>query len=785
MAAPVLAIRDAVLFPGAYLRVSVGRESSLRLVQETLWKSFHASLEAAAIAPVHVGVFTEHADTLGATGTLARVVQLQRARTFRKNAHEYEYSMLLHGLSRIRIAETHQTAPFILATLDKVDDTYDTNGDVRPLRDLIKHVTATFAVSKRMQLPRLSDDDDRALAKISAWIDMLSAHVQGSLQQKQALLDEADIGTRLDLLVAMAQGANSNSRALTLFRKTPASPTSLTNAREDNNHSGNDEDGDEMDGLAKKLAALDASLAPATAKVLSRELARLKRMSPQQPEYHVIQNYLEFMLDLPWTSPPPPALDMATVQATLDADHYGMTKAKTRLVEFMAVRQLQDAGKGLILCLVGPPGVGKTSLAQSMATATGRPLARLALGGVADETEVRGHRKTYVGAMPGSLLSALRRAQSAHALVVLDEIDKLSSRTASTSSVSHALLEVLDPHQNHAFTDHYANVPFDLSRILFVATANSVETIPRPLLDRMEVLHLDGYTLEEKVAIATTYIWPRQLTQHGLTDKAFALDDDVLSFVIQSHTREAGVRDLERKMGAICRHLAVLVVQQQPLPSSLSIDFVSGILGPDTVHDEVALRTGVHGVATGLAWTPSGGAILFVEATALPRTSSSSSASSIGLQLTGALGDVMKESAQLALTWLRVYLESSTALRSIGEFHIHFPHGATPKDGPSAGIAIVSALVSVVTKRLVPVDMAMTGEITLRGVVLPVGGVPQKLQAAKRAGIARVLLPAANRADGDEWGPKLGLAITYVSDLDDVLATVFGLPRATALSSRL
>ncbi|KDO34218.1 ATP-dependent protease La [Saprolegnia parasitica CBS 223.65] len=767
MASPVLAIRDAVLFPGAYLRVSVGRESSLRLVQETLWKSFHASLEAAAIAPVHLGVFTEHDDALGVTGTLARVVQLQRARTFRKNVHEYEYSMLLHGLARVSITETHQTTPFILASLDKVDDTYDTNGDARPLRDLVKHVTAAFAVSKRMQLPRLSDDDDdRALAKISAWIDMLSAHLQGSLQQSKRF-------------------STQPIRALTLSRKQPTTPASLSKSYKENSF--NDDDGDEMEGLAKKLAALDASLAPATAKVLSRELARLKRMSPQQPEYHVIQNYLEFMLDLPWTSPPPPALDMATVQATLDADHYGMTKAKTRLVEFMAVRQLQDAGKGLILCLVGPPGVGKTSLAQSMATATGRPLARLALGGVADETEVRGHRKTYVGAMPGSVLSALRRAQSAHALVVLDEIDKLSSRNASASSVSHALLEVLDPHQNHAFTDHYANVPFDLSRVLFVATANSVETIPRPLLDRMEVLHLDGYTLEEKMAIANTYIWPRQLAQHGLADKSVVLDDDVLPFVIQSHTREAGVRDLERKMGAICRHVAVRVVQQQPLPSSLSVDFVSTILGPDTVHDEVALRTGVHGVATGLAWTPSGGAILFVEATALPRSSSASSSSStIGLQLTGALGDVMKESAQLALTWLRVYLEeSSTLLSHIGEFHIHFPHGATPKDGPSAGIAIVSALVSVVTKRLVPVDMAMTGEITLRGVVLPVGGVPQKLQAAKRAGIARVLLPAANRADGDEWGPKLGLAITYVSDLNDVLATVFGLPRGTAWTSRL
>ncbi|OQR81607.1 peroxisomal Lon protease [Thraustotheca clavata] len=772
---PILTIRDAVLFPGAYLRVSVGRESSLKLVQETLWKSFHSSLETTKIAPIHLGVFTEHKSekdyVLGDVGTLARVVQLQRSKAYRNRSQEYDYSMLVQGFRRVSIVEKLQTKPFIMAAVATVEDVYDTSKDQRTLKELIAHLTSDFALTKKMQLPMIGngDDEEQVLSKISAWLDMLSAHIQGTPAQKQVILNTSDVGERLEKLVELIQTQRS-----TIF---PRSPLTLTKGKSKSGLQLEDDENDDFAHLEKKITELKPHLPPVTLKALTRELKRLKKMSPQQPEHHVITNYLEFMCDLPWNSPPPPSLDMSTVQAQLDADHYGMQQVKTRLVQYMAVRQLQDNAqrKGLILCLVGPPGVGKTSLAQSMATATGRPLQRIALGGVSDESEIRGHRKTYIGAMPGNILMAMKRAQSSNPLIVLDEIDKLSSRhQGSQAAVSHALLEVLDPHQNHTFTDHYANTPFDLSHVLFIATANSLETIPRPLLDRMEVLHLDGYTIEEKVAIATQYILPRQIRHHGLpTSESVQLSPEVLQFLIQNYTLEAGVRDLERKIAAVCRHVAVLVVQKREIPNVISTELVSTILGNDMIHNEVALRTGVTGVATGLAWTPSGGSILFVEATAL---SAPKDGASIGLKLTGALGDVMKESAQLALTWLQVNLPNlGHPLENMAEIHLHFPHGATPKDGPSAGIAIVCALVSVVTKLLVPVDIAMTGEITLRGVVLPIGGIPQKLQAAKRAGIKRVLLPEANRNDGTEWAGKLGLEIIYVNHLSQVLEIVFGL----------
>ena len=509
-----------------------------------------------------------------------------------------------------------------------------------------------------------------------------------------------------------------------------------------------DQEEDEVGELEKRLE--EAQLPEEVDKAVQRELRRLKRMQPAQPEYSVIRNYLEWIVEMPWHTGTPDRLDIEAARAQLDADHYGLDKVKRRILEYLAVRKLKSDLRGPILCFIGPPGVGKTSLGRSIADALGRKFHRIALGGVRDEAEIRGHRRTYIGAMPGRLIHALKKVGVNNPVLLLDEIDKLGRDVRGDPA--SALLEVLDPEQNHAFTDHFLNVPFDLSKVLFIATANDGDTIPQALLDRMEVIRLSGYTFQEKLQIASRYLLPKQLKAHGLEPSQVDISEELLQYIAVNYTREAGVRHLERELASICRAVAVDLARTAGTAMAgdkrvLTVDRVTEILGPAPFEDDVNERVAVPGVTVGLAWTATGsGGLLFIEATRMPGTGQ--------LTLTGMLGDVIKESAQTALSWVRSHATelglaprgaAPVSLLDKTDIHIHFPAGAIPKDGPSAGVTIVTALVSLLTNERIRPYTAMTGEITLRGLVLPVGGIKEKVLAAHRSGIRRVILPYRNQ----------------------------------------
>jgi ATP-dependent Lon protease len=499
-----------------------------------------------------------------------------------------------------------------------------------------------------------------------------------------------------------------------------------------------------------------------------KEIKRLERMSDGSAEYSMVRTYLDWLVELPWAAPQPDAIDVAQARLMLDADHCGLEHIKTRILEFLAVRKLRPGGHGPILCLVGPPGVGKTSLGQSIAKAMGRKFVRVSLGGVHDEAEIRGHRRTYVGALPGNIMQAIKKAGTRGCVLMLDEIDKMG--TGRHADPSSALLEVLDPEQNHTFRDNYLAQPFDLSQVLFIATANILDPIPGPLRDRMEVLQLVGYTQEEKLEIASKYLLTRQLDECGLKPEQLHISQSAIARIIRSYTREAGVRALERQIGTVCRRAAVRIAQDATLVISVDEVDLKGLLGPAKFENEVALRTGVSGVATGLAWTPVGGDILFIEASRTIGTGR--------LILTGQLGEVMKESAQAALTLVKSRAPSLSldpALFEKIDVHVHVPAGAIPKDGPSAGVAIFIALVSLMRDQPVRNDVAMTGEISLRGLVLPVGGIKAKVLAAIAAGIKVVLLPARNRNDLEELSifAQQNITIEFLDNVDQAMSEAF------------
>jgi ATP-dependent Lon protease len=524
---------------------------------------------------------------------------------------------------------------------------------------------------------------------------------------------------------------------------------------------GEGDDASDLDTFEEKIKAADM---PADVeKTARKQLDRLKQMAQSSAEYTVQRTYLEWLVELPWAKQTEDRLDLDKAREILDSDHYDLKKVKKRILEYLAVRKLAPGKKGPILCLAGPPGVGKTSLGKSIARSLGREFIRISLGGVRDEAEIRGHRRTYIGALPGRIIQGMRRVASKNPVFMLDEIDKLGADFRGDPSA--ALLEVLDPEQNSTFSDHYLEVNFDLSNVIFIATANMLDPIPPALLDRMEVLEIPGYTREEKLEISKRHLVPKQIADHGLSDAQIQLPDDALATIIEQYTREAGVRNLEREVANVIRGVAVKVAENVPYDPKLTPDAVSEMLGPQKYYSEAAERTEIPGVATGLAWTPTGGDILFIEASAMMGKGS--------LILTGQLGDVMKESARAAMSWVRTHVED---LGITGDFdktdiHLHVPAGGVSKDGPSAGVAITTALVSLLTGRRVRGDVAMTGEITLRGTVLPVGGIKEKVLAAHRAGIKRVVLPERNSKDIVDIPEtvRAELEINFVKKIDEAL----------------
>ncbi|KAJ3113412.1 hypothetical protein HDU96_003422 [Phlyctochytrium bullatum] len=708
-------------------------------------------------------------------GVAARIINLVRNKPSETKQYNASYIVTLEGVGRLRIDDILKTSPFLEAQVTFTEEK-EPEKDDKEFAALAINLRSTgrelASVLAQLQLPpsvlkQLNQIMDSTPPGRLA--DLFASMIDLSLEEKLQILELSNVKERitrvLELLTRQVQVLKISQKLQTTVENKLGQKQREFILRQQLNAikaelgESDDAEEDEVGDLAKRLSEL--KLPDEVSKAAQRELRRLKKMQPSLAEYQVIRAYLELICELPWGIVTEDILDISRARAQLDEDHYGLEKVKTRILEFLAVRKLKADLKGPILCFAGPPGVGKTSLGKSIATALGRKFYRISLGGVRDEAEIRGHRRTYVGAMPGVFVQGLRRSGVNNPVILLDEIDKLGRDFRGDPA--SALLEVLDPEQNATFVDHYLNVPFDLSNVLFIATANDLETIPAPLLDRMEIIRIPGYTFEEKLHIARKYLLPKQIKAHGLEEKHVVVKDEVLNKIAISYTREAGVRNLEREIAAVCRAVAVEFTDAKEKGAEEEFDgFVTHerlekILGPDKFDDEVAERTSTPGVVTGLAWTSSGaGGLLFIEATQMPGKGN--------LVLTGKLGDVMKESAQIGLTWVRanaakigIAQSDEDSIMENNDVHIHFPAGAIPKDGPrtliysySAGVSIVTALVSLFSGKPVRQHLAMTGEITLRGQVLPVGGIKEKVLAAHRGGIKRVIMPHRNQKDLNE-----------------------------------
>jgi len=752
-------LRNMVVFPGPVMPLSVSRSGSVAAVEEAIRREQSLGLIAQRNEAEEPGF-----DDLYSVGTLAQVMRMVVL-------SDGQRQLLIHGQKRFRILHPLETAPVLRAEVETLEQEVPTTPEfharVRWLREQAKRAITL--------LPRPAPELEGLLAAIDApalLCDFIASTLDISIAEKQSLLETLDLNVRVQMV---SEKLGRQIEILDLTKKIGESTkSSLDQAQREyflreqlrtirRELGEEDERSQETEELRRKVA--EAGMPPEVERHAQDELGHLSRIPDGSSEYSMLRTYLDWLVALPWSKFIEEPIDIAKARAILDQDHYDLDKVKRRILEFLAVRKLNPEGKSPILCFVGPPGVGKTSLGQSIARATGRRFVRQSLGGIHDEAEIRGHRRTYVGALPGRIIQGIRRAGSRNPVFMLDEVDKLGHSLHGDPAA--ALLEVLDPEQNAAFEDHYLGVPFDLRQVMFVCTANVLYDIPGPLRDRMEVIELPGYTEEDKLAIAMRYLLPRQLLQNGLQEGQLELDADTVREVIRAYTREAGLRQLERQLGTICRGVAIRIAEGAAGPIAVRAADLRTYLGVGRHLGEVALRTSLSGVATGLAWTPSGGDILFIEAT---RTDGSGQ-----LILTGQLGDVMKESAQAALSLVK----SRAAALGIdpehlrkSDIHLHIPAGAIPKDGPSAGVAIFVALVSQLTKRRVRHDVAMTGEITLRGLVLPVGGIKEKVLAARRAGIARVLLPLLNRADFEEDIPaalRESLEAYFLQTVDEAL----------------
>ena len=756
----IVPMRNVVLFPGMILPLTIGREQSILAAQQAVKTERPVGILLQRDAEIEVPT----PDDLCLVGTVANIL---RYVTLPDNTHV----IVCQGLQRFRIAEHLPGYPFPVARVGRIEEPEVTDSQIEARMIQLRE----RALEVLQYLPQVSQELLGAVKSIgqpAALADLVASVTELKLSDRQRVLETVDLTQRLDVVLDCLLGRLEVLRlSRELDERTKASMDQRQREyllREQlksiQKELGEGETGNSIEMEALRKAIADAEMPEEVTTQANKELKRLERMSDGSGEYSMVRAYLDWLVELPWKAPEPDRIEIAEARRILNADHFGLDQVKKRIIEFLAVRKLNPSGHGPILCFVGPPGVGKTSLGQSIARALGRKFVRASLGGVHDEAEIRGHRRTYIGALPGNIIQAIRKAGSRGCVMMLDEIDKLGASIQGDPSA--ALLEVLDPEQNDTFRDNYLALPYDLSRMLFITTANVLDNIPGPLRDRMEIIQLPGYTQEEKLEIARRYLVGRQITQNGLKEGQIEFSQAALQAIIRDYTREAGVRSLEREIGAVCRRAAVEIAEGAIKSMTVDEGDLARILGPGKYDNEVALRTGLAGVATGLAWTPVGGDILFIEA--------SRTAGDGKLILTGQLGDVMKESAQAALTLVKTRAASLGI--DAGSFdrsnvHVHVPAGAIPKDGPSAGVAMFIALASLFVDRPVRNDTAMTGEISLRGLVLPVGGIKDKVLAAMRAGIQRVLLPARNRRDLEEVPAeaKDRLEFVFLENVDDAV----------------
>ena len=769
----IIAVRNIVLFPSVVAPITINRPKSIAAAQQALREQRPIGI----LLQRNPDVEDPTPDDLYRICTIANIVRYI-------TAADETHHIICQGVQRARVLDFLPGTPFLAARVLQIPEPTSNSPEVEA-RFLNLQRQAIEAVQLLPQAPPELVNAFQSITSPAALADLATSYMDIKPQEKQEVLETVDLAKRMERVSKfLAERLEVLRLTNEIGQKTKAAfDERQREAILREQMATIQRQLGEGDGKAQEVAELTEAIAkaqmPAEADSQARkELRRYERMPEAAAEAGMVRSYLDWLIDLPWALPSEKTIDIAQARRILDEDHFGLEKIKRRIIEYLAVRKLAPQGKAPILCFVGPPGVGKTSLGQSIARAMDRPFVRVSLGGVHDEAEIRGHRRTYIGALPGNIIQAIKKAGARNCVMMLDEIDKMGRGIQGDPSA--AMLEVLDPEQNATFRDNYLGVPFDLSRVVFIATANMLETIPGPLQDRMEIISLPGYTEEEKLEIARRYLIRRQLEANGLSAAQAEIAPEALQLIIKGYTREAGVRSLEREIGRALRHAAVEIAEGSAAKVTIAPKDLTAILGAPRFESEIALRTSVPGVATGLAWTPVGGDILFIEATRVPGRGA--------LILTGQLGDVMRESVQAALTLVKSrasQLGIDPSIFEKNDIHVHVPAGATPKDGPSAGVAMFTALTSLLTDRTVRPDTAMTGEISLRGLVLPVGGIKEKVVAAAAAGLTRVMLPARNRRDFEDIpnSARNKLSFIWLEQVDDAIANALAETRPPAAAA--
>lgn len=765
----IVPVRNIVLFPGVVAPITIARPKSIAAAQQALREQRSIGILLQRDAEVD----EPGPNDLHRICTIANIVRYI-------TAPDETHHIICQGIQRARILDFLPGTPFLAARVLNIPEPTDTSPEIEA-RFLNLQRQAIEAIQLLPQAPPELLAAFQATTSPAALADLATSYMDIKPEEKQEILETIDLSLRMDKVSRyLAERLEVLRLSNEIGQKTKAAfderqrEAILREQMATIQRQLGEGDGKVQEVTELNAAIAKAQMSPEAESQARKELRRYERMPESAAEAGMVRSYLDWLIDLPWGLAPEKPIDIAEARRILDQDHYGLEKIKSRIIEYLAVRKLAPQGKAPILCFVGPPGVGKTSLGQSIARALDRPFVRVSLGGVHDEAEIRGHRRTYIGALPGNIIEGIKKAGARNCVMMLDEIDKMGRGIQGDPSA--AMLEVLDPEQNSTFRDNYLGVPFDLSRVAFIATANMLDTVPGPLLDRMEIISLPGYTEDEKLEIARRYLVRRQFEANGLTPQQAEIEADAIRLIIKGYTREAGVRSLERELGRTLRYAAVQIAEGTASKVTVEPKDLAAILGQPRFEGEIALRTSIPGVATGLAWTPVGGDILFIEATRV--------AGRGALILTGQLGDVMRESAQAAMTLVKscasqIGIDPSVFEKS--DIHVHVPAGATPKDGPSAGVAMFTALTSLLTNRTVRKDTAMTGEISLRGLVLPVGGIKEKVVAAAAAGLTRVMLPARNRRDFDDipQGAREKLDFIWLERVDDAIAAALEEPQSS------